>query len=194
MDRRTTSTSGSSGIEIAQQSPALVLWGKEGFGFKRPWNPDIGVVPDDTPFIAGAVVFGNLIEDFGVGQGQKPVGKSRGDIELPAVFGRQFHSVPPAKSGRIASDIHGHVENSPPNDPDEFSLRIVFLKMKTPQDPLAGKRVVILDEGNIKARRFEILKTIGFHEKTPFILKDGGFYQYQPFNGNHGELEFTHGV
>ena len=73
------------------------------------------------------------------------MGKASGDKKLPFVFtGKLYHNIFPERK-RIFADIHSNIQNFSGNYTHQFGLSVRgCLIVKPPNDPITGKRFVIL--------------------------------------------------
>lgn len=78
------------------------------------------------------------------------MGKAFGDpekLEITAVAYRlKVEARPPAKLGRVAAKIDSDVPDVSRENTNEFSLRQTKLVVESAEDPLAGKRLIVLGE------------------------------------------------
>ena len=81
-------------------------------------------------------------------EGKESMGKPYWHPESQSVFFRERTAHPSAESGRAATNIHGHIENTAPKDTYEFPLAVgVELIMEAAHGSLAGKTHIVLHEG-----------------------------------------------
>ena len=107
----------------------------------------------------------HLIAEFRcIAQYKEAVGKSLGDIELFFVFFGQKDSVPFSVGRTAFAQVNSHIKHFSADDPHQFSLRELFLEMKSSEDTSFGHALVILDKNHVQACLVHIILIICLHE------------------------------
>lgn len=108
----------------------------------RPFNAQIGVIPDDAAIILRAVIAGHLIQEFHIlGEGAEAVEKALGNPELRAIVRAQLHRHMLAEGGGAVADIHRHIQHRAARHPHQLALpRWRLLEMKPRNVPFAADR------------------------------------------------------
>src|SRR5688572_2119122 len=79
---------------------------------------------------------------------------------------------PLAAGRRIRADVHGDIEDVAAHDPHQLALRLRRpLKVKPPQDPAFGARMILLHEGLVDSRRCELGSLVDLHEEAPLVAE-----------------------
>jgi len=147
-------------MKVSQTTPLSVLRREEDllYFFKGPGNTEIGVVPKNPSLVLGSIVIGHLVEDIGNrGEHQEPMSVRRRNVEEIVILLGELYSIPLTESGRVGGDVHGNIEDPPPHDPHQLSLRAIFLEMEPPQHTLTGTGVVVLYKRSGDTQRVKVL-------------------------------------
>ena len=103
-----------------------------------PLDANGGVIPGQAALVAGVVEVRDFIAEFGgFRQHQKAVGEAFGDVKLLFVFLRQFHAVPFAIGFGTGTQIHGHIEYTAFDGPNQFALGEFLLEVQTAEYAIA---------------------------------------------------------
>ncbi len=124
--------------QVLQSRPAGVLLGKLRI-VQRPLDADVRIVPRERQFILRIVKFRAFVgEQGGLAQHRKAMRETRRDEELPFVLGREIQSMPPAKRGRTAPDVHRHVKHLALQHKNQLALGRRILEMQPAQGARAA--------------------------------------------------------
>ena len=151
-----------------------VFFGDEGIA-DRPLDADRGIVPQDAAFLLRTVEITALVEELNsFGQRQESVCKSGRNEQLILLFRGKIHARPLSEVWRAHPDVHGDIQRLALNHAAQFGLRMGPLIMESPQRPLYGTGVVILDEVVRDAKLCELGLVVSFHEKTARVAENIG--------------------
>src|SRR5579863_10100850 len=133
-------------LRIAEQGAALVFLGNDRIGSgDRPWNGEIGIVPQDRALAFGRVTVADLIEECGVGlERGEPVRETDGDEQALARTGAQLDGDMLAERRRGLADVDRDIERSAMNDLDELGLRLDQLIVEAAHDALGRDGEIVL--------------------------------------------------
>ena len=92
--------------------------------------------------------------------------------------GFKVESGPLAEIGRVAAEIDGYIPNVAGEDADELPLRLAELVVKSAEDALSGKGLIVLNELTRESGGREGTLVENFREPTATIAKAPGLNQF----------------
>ena len=103
---------------------------------RGPFDGDIRVIPHEPALVTRMIDIVTLVaEDRIIAQHKETVSKTTRDKELAVVLGRENHALPLPVCLATGTQVNTDIEHSSLNNPDEFALRMLNLKMKSAQNP-----------------------------------------------------------
>ena len=159
--------------EFLEQWKSPILVGGDDVGvLERPWNCNVRIVPANAAIMRRRIIIGDLVHHHDVIlQGEESMGEAHRNVKLAPGFGRKFCRNMLTEGRRAASDIHGDIQNSPPQNGDQLGLgRRRKLEMQSAQRarPL-GARLVVLDEAAGDANVVQVAAHESFAEPTAVV-------------------------
>ena len=159
-------------------------------GRDAPVDAQTVIKDTDTAVGLGSIeVVALVLEDGGVAQYGKAVGKAAGYEELAVVVLGQFHSHMPAVGGTALTDIHGHIQYGTFDATHQFALcKGRTLEMQAAHHAIAGHALVILYKPDFTHPGVEVTLTETLKEITARIFKDSRFDNHHAFKGGLNDI------
>jgi hypothetical protein len=134
-------------FQLVEGGSVAVFIGENRFTLRRPVHSDGFVIPEQRAFVLRGVAVGAFVDEVGgFAEDYETVCEAGRDPELSFVLGGKLDAEPLTERWRVLPHIHGDVKDFALHDMDEFSLRLLNLKMQTSQRAAARVRPVVLDE------------------------------------------------
>ena len=139
----------------------------------RPFDPDLRIIPCQSPLISGMIEISTLIAELrDLRENQEPVGEAFRNIELFMIVLGQDLTIPFSVCAASLSQIHRHIKNTAADHTHQLSLRVLLLKMKTAQHSLHGGGLVVLYKYHVEAGFVHIIPVICLHKITAPVPMD----------------------
>lgn len=147
------------------------------------------IIPAEAAGEIGRKEFRHLVKHLAiVHEALKAMGEAAGNVELAAVFGRQFKALPLAKGRRIGAHVDQDVENFADGAADQLDFGF-WLRLEVEAADgaaLAGERKVALRPAGVQAQPGEFIFTEGARQKPAFIRVQIQVDQPQAGEGGRG--------
>ena len=184
---------------IAQHGMFRILIAENGFFCRdSPVNPKRLVLDVDAAIGLGMIeLVAFLLKDSRVGKDGEAMGKTARNEELPMVLFRQLHGYVPAECRGSIAYIHGHIQYSPLDAPDQLTLGVGHtLIVKAAHHAVGRHGFVVLHEMNTmpqNGRHFFVKFTLRkrFKEVSSRVVEYTRLYDEHSFYGCFNDFHIS---
>ncbi len=163
------------------------------FAVQFPIDLQVEIVPRQRAFIGRRVEVGRLVKHMRLlREHAESMRKTSWDPQHPFVLARQSHRFPVAKTGRLPAQVNGDIQNLSLGHAHKLSLRMLHLKMQTPQNVAGRAGMIILHKVLNNSRIRHDLLVIALEEKPAPVPEHPWFENKHSMQRRRDFLERIH--